>query len=137
MQPDRDYRHECRVGCDCPDTYDPIFAAHVRGIAGRVLKLLHASCPGTFEVVWDKRIGTSGYMRKTFDNYFVNIGPDRWLRVMRINVDNVPGQLTVFSVWLDEASSEGLNYHLGSDDEVEALERFLNQRLILEDLSKV
>lgn len=139
MRPDRDYRHSCRVGCDCPDTYDPIYAGKVREIAGRVLRLMHRSNPETFKAVWDLRQGTVDfrYMKRTFDNYHVSISPDRWLRVMRIGVDNVPGQLTVFSAWLDEDHVEGLNYHMGGDDEIEALNRFLDSRLILEDMAEL
>lgn len=137
MRPDRDYRHSCRAGCDCPDSYDPIYTAKVRSIAGRVLKLMHRIGPDDFDRVWERHIGTSGYMKRTIANYHIVLGTDRWLRVHRINVDNIPGQLTVFSAWLNELSHEGLNYHMGADDELEALKQFLDSQLVLDDMANV
>lgn len=132
-----DYKHECPEGCDCPDAYDPKQAAKVRRMAGRILTLMQRHCPGTFAVVWEHMISTAGYMRVVRDNYFFNIGPDRWLRAMRINADNSAEQLTVFSAWLYKDTTEGINYHMDLDDEFEALERFLDQQLVLEDMARL
>lgn len=131
-----DYKHECPAGCDCPDSYDPYMSSKVRSIAGRALTLLERSDPYEFLEVWEHS-NANAHLRLTIDNYHIVAGVDRWIRIHRINVDNVPGQLTVFSAWLYKHSSEGLNYHMGPDEEIDALESWLEQKFVLDDLARL
>lgn len=133
-----DYKHKCRPNCDCPDRYDSIVAQEVRRIAGRALTLLQRSDPNEFAAVWEKReLRLKGSVRLVLYPYYFYCGQDRWLRVSRINVDNTPGQLTVFSAWLDERSNEGLNYSMADLEEIIALSAFLEQRLVLDDMARI
>ena len=127
------YKHDCPTYCDCPDQSDPIIANRVRRIAGRALTLLQRAHPFEFMRVWENS-QVDAHLRLVIDDYYIVAGIDRWLRISRIGLENGP---TVFSAWFNGHSSDGLNYHMDLFDEIERLEAWLEQKLVLEELARI
>lgn len=130
------YRHQCPAYCDCPDRDDPVTAGRVRKIAGRALTLLQRAHPHEFRQVWEYS-DADAHVRLVDGDYYIVASTDRWLRISRIGLENGPGQVTVFSAWLYEHSSDGLNYHMNLFDEIERLENWLEQKFVLDDLARI
>ncbi|MGE3483574.1 MAG: hypothetical protein AB7L09_02460 [Nitrospira sp.] len=62
---------------------------------------------------------------------------DSWVRAFLINLDNTPGQLSVFSAWIAPIGSAALEYHFTNQEQLTDLEAFLTQQLVLDDLSEI
>ena len=132
-------KHECPPDCDCPDVTSPEVADRVRTLAGRVLDLLYRSNPDQFTLIWDMCVTADlkvPVVRFVSGDYYFTCSMDRWVRVSHINVDNTPGQLTIFTAWLEPDSDEGINYHI-DEPYMKGLEDELNRLLVLDDLAMI